>query len=80
MADVEFVQMGYFDDRLHIVVIQAVPGINLQPLRMGVLRRGAYAFQFMLAFRHTVRICIFAGVQFHRRCGAPHRSALRPGR
>ena len=68
MADVEFDQVGYGNDGLHIVVIQAMAGIHLQPMRMGMFRRAANALEFVLEFRDAVRIGIFSCVQFHHRC------------
>ena len=62
MTDVKFDQIGDCNDRLHVMVIQSVPRIHLQSLRMGVFRRNADARQLMVVLRNIVRIGIFSGV------------------
>jgi hypothetical protein len=77
VADVEFDDVGDRDDGLHVVVMQAMPGIHLQPVGMRVFRRDTDALQFMFALRHAVRLGIFPGMQFHhRRAGAACRIDL----
>ena len=67
VTDVEFDDIRDRDNVLHIMIMQTVPGIHLQPPRMGMLRRYADTLQFMTTGRHAVRIGIFSGMQFHHR-------------
>ena len=64
MADIQVCEVFYTPNQRYVRIVDPVPGVDLQPTKMGVLNRDRDAFQFS-ALSAPLRIGERTGVQLY---------------
>ena len=72
VPDVELDDLGNRGDRLHVLIVQAVPGVHLEPEAGGVARGVAQSLAARAPAAAPRGICVSAGMQLDGRRTDPH--------